>query len=302
MNQAKEDINYIEQDNKKELKQELTELIKAIKVPENLPSCVEDAFNMQNFFTAKLGVLPENQIVMATEEDVSSIIQEIYVEGVSTPGDGARFFPDEMKDDQKYEYFKESDKVPTDYLSAIKFQYNVFGREFTDLQEEKFSSLRDIAKPGTVVEPSNDEFLRTVKRFEKEANDHPELNYLFAMSFSSQGYTYGGMQSVAAPFYDAEFNQVSLIEVEKIIRELNVPNAFFWVQFGCSREIKMQEHFRIPACLSDGARQPQGLSSENTEGTDTSVVAYEIREENSVQQDEMPHEEIKIEEGKSEVK
>lgn len=94
MNQAKEDINYIEQDNKKELKQELTELIKAIKVPENLPSCVEDAFNMQNFFTAKLGVLPENQIVMATEEDVSSIIQEIYVEGVSTPGDGTRFFPD----------------------------------------------------------------------------------------------------------------------------------------------------------------------------------------------------------------
>ena len=113
-----------------------------------------------------------------------------------------------MKDDQRYEYFKESDKVPPEYLPAIKFQYNVFAREFTDMQEEYFTSIRDIAKPGTLVEPSLQEFNKALRRFETEARKHPELNYLFAMSFSSKGYTYGGMQSVATPFYDAEFNRV----------------------------------------------------------------------------------------------
>jgi hypothetical protein len=43
-----------------------------------------------------------------------------------------------------------------------------------------------------------------------------------------------------------------LIEVEREIRKLNLPNTFFWVQFACCRETKVKTtKFNIPECLAD---------------------------------------------------
>lgn len=68
--------------------------------------------------------------------------------------------------------------MPPEFLSTIKFQYNVFGREFTEEQEKLFTSLRETAKPA-LAKPSKDEYLRVIRLFTEEANRHPELNYLF---------------------------------------------------------------------------------------------------------------------------
>lgn len=69
MAQAKDEVLNIQENMLREIKEEMTENIKALEMPENLPSSVSEAYAMQNLFITKLGVKPENSIVMANEED-----------------------------------------------------------------------------------------------------------------------------------------------------------------------------------------------------------------------------------------
>ena len=48
-------------------------------MPADIAATVTDARDLQNLFINTLGVLPENSIVMATEDDKDKIIQQIDV-------------------------------------------------------------------------------------------------------------------------------------------------------------------------------------------------------------------------------
>ena len=45
-----------------------------------------------------------------------------------------------------------------------------------------------------------------MEQFKKEVKENPDKNYLFIQAFATHGYTYGGMQACASPYYDAVNN------------------------------------------------------------------------------------------------
>lgn len=62
-------------DTSQKLRDELVEQIKApdFKMPRNLPEIIKDAYEFQKLLITKIGVLPENSVIMASKEDREKI-------------------------------------------------------------------------------------------------------------------------------------------------------------------------------------------------------------------------------------
>lgn len=239
-----------------QLRAEFVEQIKAMKVPANLPTTIEDAAALHDYFMTKLGVYPSNSYILAAEADRKKIYRELYVPG-SDIDPQRLYYEDEMNPFKRQKLSDESSNVPSHYLPGIKFQYNIFCSNYITQQHMQKLGQRVVPQEG-LMPPSYESYKVVMAKFKEVAKANPDTNYLFIQAFATHGYNYGGTQACATPYFDAKNNELELIEVEKDIRAESGLNTFYWVLFVCCRELKKRPTgFTLPKCLGNATYQEE---------------------------------------------
>lgn len=98
------------------------ERIKNLNIPIDLPETVNDARVLQQLFINTLGVLPENSIVMAENEDQDKIIQQVDTTlGSLDREDDKAYFNGPKKKTELEKHLETPSHIPKEWMPAIKF-------------------------------------------------------------------------------------------------------------------------------------------------------------------------------------